>query len=147
MKLVLWNPARELDRLENRLHRIFGELATPWDRKAEALEAWEPAVDIFETEKEFVLKAELPEVDPKDVKATVEGNILTLTGERKREKEIKEENYHRTERFYGSFTRTFVLPDTVDREKIKATFKDGVMRLELPKREEVKPKEIEIKAA
>jgi len=106
--------------------------------------SWAPVVDIYEQEGNIVLKAEIPGIDPKDVDIRVENNTLTLRGERKLDNEIKREAYHRVERSYGSFTRSFTLPNVVDQEKIKAEYKDGLLRLTLPKREEAKPKQISI---
>ena len=144
MRLVKYNPWRDMIDLEERVNRMFGDLAPPRTRREDLIGGWEPAVDVYETEKSFVLKAELPEVEEKDVHVGMEGNILTISGERRKEEEIKEEHYHRTERFHGTFSRSFALPDTIDREGIKATFKNGVMKLTLPKKEAVKPKEIKI---
>ncbi|MFC1657742.1 Hsp20/alpha crystallin family protein [Candidatus Moduliflexota bacterium] len=145
MRLVKYAPLRDMWDLEERVNRMFRDIVPRrFHEETPLAGSWEPAVDVYETEKNFVLKAELPEVKEEDVHVNVEGNILTLTGERNREEEIKEDHYHRTERFYGSFTRTFAIPDTVNRDGIKATFKGGVMKLTLPKREEVKPKEIKI---
>jgi HSP20 family protein len=101
-------------------------------------------VDIYEQDGNIVLKAELPGVDAKNVDIRLENNVLTLRGERKLDNEVKKENYHRVERSYGSFTRSFTLPTVVDQEKIKADYSDGVLRLTLPKREEAKPKQISI---
>jgi HSP20 family protein len=101
-------------------------------------------VDIFENEGNLVLKAELPGIEPKDVDVRVENNVLTLRGERKFENEVKREQYHRVERAYGTFSRSFTLPNVVDTDKIKAEFKDGVLRVTLPQREEAKPKQITI---
>jgi len=101
-------------------------------------------VDIYETEEAIVLKAELPGVDPKDVEVRVEDNTLYLKGERKFEKEVKEQNYHRVERSYGSFARSFSLPNSISTDKVKAEFKDGLLTLTMPKREEAKPKTIKI---
>jgi HSP20 family protein len=106
--------------------------------------AWAPAVDICENENNIVLKAELPGVDPKDVEVRVEDNTLYLKGERKFEKDTKEENYHRIERSYGSFARSFALPNSIDAEKVAAEYQDGLLTLTLPKREETKPKTIKI---
>ncbi len=146
MRLVRYDPWRDMERFEDRMNRVFGNL-NPWAGREERLSAgWEPAVDIYETEKEFVLKAELPDVEPKDVKVNVEGNVLTITGERREESDVKEGDYHRKERFYGTFSRSFVLPDTIDREGIKAAFKAGVMKLSLPKKAAAKPREITIEA-
>lgn len=144
MKLVKYNPWRDMLDLEERVNRVFRDLAPRRIQEENLIGNWEPAIDVYETDTDFVLKAELPEVEEKDVHVSMEGNILTIRGERRREEEVKEENYHRTERFYGSFCRSFALPDTVDRDKIKATFKGGVMKLSLPKKEAVKPKEIKI---
>jgi HSP20 family protein len=106
--------------------------------------SWAPAVDIYEQDGNIVLKAELPGVDAKEVDIRLENNVLTLRGERKLDGEVKRENYHRVERSYGSFTRSFTLPTVVDQEKIKAEYRDGVLRVTLPKREEAKPKQISI---
>ena len=144
MRLVKYNPWRDMVDLEERVNRMFGDLAPSRPGRESLTGGWEPAVDVYETEKGFVLKAELPEVEEKDVHVGMEGNILTISGERRKEEEVKEEHYHRTERFHGSFTRSFALPDTIDRDGIKATFKNGVMKLTLPKKEAVKPKEIRI---
>jgi HSP20 family protein len=108
------------------------------------LTAWAPAVDIFETEHELVVKVDLPDVDPNDLDIHVENNILTIRGERRFEKNVKEENYLRVERAYGSFTRSFSLASTVNSEAIKADYKDGVLTLSIPKREEAKPKQIKV---
>jgi len=107
---------------------------------------WAPAVDIYEHEGNIVLKAELPGVDPKDVDVRVENATLTLRGERKVDQEIKRDHYHRVERSYGGFSRSFTLPSVVDTDKIKADYDNGVLRVVLPKREEAKPKQITINA-
>jgi HSP20 family protein len=109
--------------------------------------SWAPPVDIYETEDAIVLKAELPGIDAKDVEVRVEDNTLYLKGERKYEKEVKEQNYHRVERSYGSFARSFSLPNSIDAEKVKAEYKDGLLTLTMPKREEAKPKTIKIDVA
>ena len=101
-------------------------------------------MDIFENDGNLVLKAELPGIDPKDVDVHVENNVLTLRGERKFESEVKREQYHRVERAYGTFSRSFTLPNVVDTDNIKAEFKDGVLRVTLPQREEAKPKQIQV---
>lgn len=144
MRLVKYSPLRDMWDLEERVSRAFRDLMPRQPQEEGLTGGWEPAVDVFENAKGFVMKAELPEVEEKDVHVSMEGNILTITGERKREEEIKEDHYHRTERHFGSFCRSFTLPDSVDRDHIRATFKGGVMKLELPKKEEVKPKEIKI---
>ena len=108
---------------------------------------WAPSVDITEDEKEYLVKADLPEVKKEDVKVTVENDVLTITGERKFEKEEKEKKYHRIERAYGHFLRSFSLPDFVDGSKVSADFKDGVLKVHLPKTEKAKPKAVEVKVA
>jgi HSP20 family protein len=106
---------------------------------------WAPRVDIAETEKEYSIKAEIPEVKKDDVKVTVDNGVLTIKGERKQEKEEKNKKFHRVERFYGSFTRSFTLPDKVDENRIEASFKDGMLTLTIPKTEASKPKAIDVK--
>lgn len=147
MAIVRWQPFRDLLATEREFDRLFREAFSPLFGKREgelSTRAWAPAVDIFETENSIVLKAELPGVDPKDVEVRVEDNTLYLKGERKFEKETKEENYHRIERSYGSFARSFVLPNSMDAEKVAAEYQDGLLTLTLPKREEAKPKTIKI---
>jgi HSP20 family protein len=148
MAIVRWEPFRDLVGLQDRMNRLFDEafrgagrpLEDDWSLGGN----WAPAVDIYEQEGSIVLKAELPGVDPKDVDIRLENNVLTLLGERKIDQEVKRENYHRVERAYGSFTRSFTLPTVVDQEKIKAAFKDGVLQVTLPKKEEARPRQISI---
>lgn len=125
------------------LNRLFSEA---FDRTAEEsnLTTWAPAVDIYETEHELVVKADLPDVRPEDLDIRVENNILTIRGERKFEKKVNESNYLRVERSYGSFSRSFSLANTVNSEAIKADYNNGVLSLSIPKREEAKPKQIKI---
>ncbi len=144
MRLVKYSPMRDLWDLEERFNRMFKDLVPRRLHEEDLMGGWEPAVDVYETEKGYVMKVEIPEVDEKDVHVNVEGNLLTVSGERRREEDVKKENYHRTERYYGCFSRSFALPETVDREHIKATFKGGVMKLELPRKTELKAKEIKI---
>ena len=125
-----------------RFGRIFNELL---DRSQESnLTPWAPAVDIFEDEHELVVKADLPDVQPEELDIRVENNILTIRGERKFEKKVDEKNYLRVERSYGSFARSFALANTVNSEAINADYKDGVLTLTIPKREEAKPKQIKV---
>jgi HSP20 family protein len=131
--------------MEERMERLFGDLFPRWAGPAEVA-PWEPAIEVYENDKEFVLKAELPEIPEKDVRVSIDGGVLTISGERKEEREIKKDKYYRSERFYGNFTRSFTLPPSVDADGIKATFKDGVMKLTMPKKEISKPKEIKIEA-
>ncbi|MEW6369181.1 MAG: Hsp20/alpha crystallin family protein [Acidobacteriota bacterium] len=148
MAIVRWEPFREMLGLQDRVNRMMQDLWR-WDRPAADVQAgaWSPAVDIYETGSDIVVKAELPEVDKKDIKISIESNTLTLQGERRVEKEIKEEDYHRIERSYGSFSRSFTLPVTVDQEKVQADYKDGVLRITLPKKPEHKPKQIAVNVA
>ncbi len=151
MAIVRWEPFRDLVSLQDRMNRIFDDAfrgARPGTEEEWALGgSWAPAVDIYEQGHDIVLKAELPGVDPKDVDVRVENNVLTLRGERKFDNEVKRESYHRVERAYGAFSRSFTLPNVVDTEKIKAEFKDGVLRVSLPKKEEAKPKQVAISVA
>jgi HSP20 family protein len=149
MTLVRWDPFRELEDVSDRLNRMF---ARPGARTSNGKETmivadWTPSVDISETENEYQIKAEIPDVKKEDVKVTLEDGVLTIQGERKHEKEERGKKYHRIERSYGSFVRTFSLPDVIDDEKVKAEFKDGVLNLHLPKSEKAKPKAIEVKVA
>jgi len=149
MTLVRWDPFRELEDMSERLNRVF---ARPEARAASGKEAltvadWMPTVDISETEGEYLIKAELPEVRKEDVKVTVEDGVLTLQGERRQEKEEKGKKFHRVERSYGSFVRSFTLPESVDEGAVKAEYKDGVLSLHLPKTERMKPKAIDVKVA
>lgn len=132
---------------EERMRQFFGAGFAPLWRLGEenwSLTTWSPACDIYETDNEIVVKAELPEVKKEDVHVSIENNLLTIRGERKLSEETKRENYHRLERCYGEFTRSFRLPSFTDTGKINAEFKDGMLRVTLPKREEVKPKQIEV---
>jgi HSP20 family protein len=131
--------------LQQRLNRLFEDRFLPLGAEPFSMGAWSPTSDIYETENEIVVKAEIPGVKKEDVKLSMLDNVLTLTGERKFEEETKKENYLRVERGYGSFTRTFTLPPSVDAQKISAEFKDGLLELKLPKLEQAKPKEVEIK--
>jgi HSP20 family protein len=131
--------------LQQRLNRLFEETFLPLVAEPFSIAAWCPSCDIYETETEIVVKAEIPGVKKEDVKLNIQDNVLTLSGERKFEEETKKENYLRVERGYGSFTRRFTLPPFVDAKKISAEFKDGLLEVKLPKSEEAKSKEVEIK--
>ena len=146
MTLTRWDPFRDLVTLQDRMNRLFDESVRNVRTGDEALSSatWSPAVDIYETANEVVVKAELPEVNQSDIDIQVENNTLTLRGERKFDKETKQENFHRIERAYGVFSRSFTLPSTVDQERIKADYKDGILRISLPKREASKPKQIKV---
>lgn len=137
---------RDLATLQDRMNRFFDQSLPKAKYEDEGLfaGAWAPAVDIYETDQAIVLKADLPDMNPNEVDIRVEDNTLFLKGERKMEKETKEENYHRVERAYGSFSRSFILPRTVSAEKITADYKNGVLNITMPKREESKPKQIRV---
>jgi HSP20 family protein len=141
--LTRWEPARGLTTLQDQVNRLFNDSFRHTDEEA-SLSAWAPAVDIYETGHELVVKADLPEVDPKDLDIRVENNILTIRGERKFEKKVNEDNYLRVERAYGSFARSFALANSVNADAIKADYQNGVLTLTIPKREEAKPKQIKV---
>ncbi len=147
MNLVRWDPFCELEEVTEQLNRMFGRPAARRENGKELLAVadWVPIVDISETESAYVIKAELPDVKKEDVKVTVQEGVLTIQGERKQEREEKGLKYHRVERSYGRFVRSFTLPDYVDDAKVKAEFKDGVLNLYLPKSERTQPKAIEVK--
>jgi len=145
MAIVRWEPLRDLMTTQREFDRLFREAFSPVLGDSEAsTRTWAPPVDIFEDGDNLVLKAEVPGVNPDDVEIRVQDNTLYLKGERKFEKEVKEQNYHRVERSYGTFTRTFSLPNSVDSDKVSASYKDGVLTLTMPKKEEAKPKTIKI---
>lgn len=141
--ITRWEPFRGVSTLQDQINRLFtGTLERAGEESS--LTAWAPAVDIYETEHELVVKADLPDVDPQDLDIRVENNVLTIRGERKFEKEVNEENYLRVERAYGAFARSFTLANTVNSEAIKADYQNGVLTLSIPKREEAKPKQIKV---
>ena len=145
MNLVTWDPYREISSIHNRFNRIFGGALTPRERDEElSLGAWIPPVDIVEEKERILLTAELPGFQEKDIDVQMEGNLLTLRGERKSEVEKEGRTFHRVERSYGQFFRSFTLPNNVDRDRIKAKFANGLLEVELPKREEARPKQIKI---
>jgi HSP20 family protein len=145
-----WNPFRELDELNSQLSRFFGRTTDRANNNRQeemTVAQWAPLVDIIEDDKEYLIKAELPEVKKEEVKVTVENGVLAISGERTIEKEEKGKKYHRVERAYGSFVRTFALPDDADANKVNAEFKDGVLKVHLAKSEMAKPKQIDVKIA
>ena len=144
MTLMRWNPIKDIMAIQEEMNKLFDETLDKFSEGAIQERIWEPLVDIYEENDKFVIKAEVPDVDKKDIEITVEDNVLTIKGEKKLEKEEKKENYLRAERFYGSFRRSFTLPTTVDKEKIKAHLDKGVLTIEIPKKEETKPKKIAI---
>jgi len=137
------DPFLNLANWQEQVNRMF-ESAFSGRREASPLTTWAPSVDIYETENELVLKADLPDLNEKDLDVQVENNMLTIRGERRFEQKVKEENYLRIERTYGSFSRTFSLPNTISSENIKAEYKNGVLTIEMPKRAGSKPKQVKI---
>jgi HSP20 family protein len=141
--ITRWDPFYNISTLQEQVNRLFERNFSAGGEHS-TLTAWAPSVDVYETENELVIKADLPEVAEKDLDVRVENNMLTIRGERKLERSAKEENYLRTERSYGSFGRSFSLPNTVDTQAIEARYADGVLTVTLPKRAESKPKQVKI---
>ena len=149
MSITRWEPFRDLISTQERFNQLFNEAfgRAFGDLQEVTPRTWAPAVDIYETDENLVLQAELPGISPDDVDIRIEDNTLYLKGERKFEKEVKEGNLHRVERSYGTFTRSFTLPGSINVDKVKAEYKNGILTLTMPKREEAKPKTIKIQAA
>jgi len=146
MNLVTYDPFRELRSLQDEVNRLFSSSFNRGGDNELMRGAWSPSVDIYENKDQIVLEAELPGMKPEDVNISIENNVLTIHGERKFEKQDEKDNFHRVERSYGSFTRSFTLPSTVTSDAANAVFENGVLKLTLAKREEAKPRRIEIKA-
>ena len=147
MAIVRWlDPFRDLSSIQERMNQIFEDALARSRGREEGLRSgmWTPAVDIYENNDSVVVKAELPGVEKDQISVEVKDGILSLRGERKFEKEVKEESYHRIERSYGNFLRSFSLPVSVDQDKVTARFKDGVLEVNLPKKEQAKPKQIQV---
>jgi HSP20 family protein len=144
MTIMRWDPFRELEDVSNRLNRMFN-LTRGDAREALTSADWVPAVDIVETPEEYLLKVECPEVKKDELKVSVENGVLNIQGERKREEEEKDKKFHRVERYYGSFMRSFALPENVDDTKVSADFKEGLLNVHVPKSEKSKPRAIDIK--
>ena len=146
MNLVKWDPFRELEDVSNRLNRIFGQSLARSEsgQNMLAVADWAPSVDISETDSEYLIKGEIPGVKKEDVKVTIQDGMLTIQGERKQEKEEKGKKFHRIERSYGSFVRSFRVPDDADENSVKAEFKDGMLNVTLAKSAKAKPKAIEV---
>src|SRR5262252_4715953 len=145
MSVIRYDPFRDLRTLQEEVNRLFtGNLARAFDDEGIARGAWSPNVDIYENKDKFVLEAELPGMKREDFDLSVENNVITLRGERKFEKKEQTDNYHRVERSYGAFTRSFTLPPTVSGDGATAEYRNGVLRVTLPKREEAKARRIEI---
>jgi len=146
MNLVKWDPFRELEEVSNRLNRLFWrpQAQTEPGQEMLAMADWAPSVDISETDTAYLVKAEIPGVKKEDVKVAIQDGMLTIQGERRQEKEEKGKKFHRIERSYGSFTRSFRVPGDADENSVKAEFKDGMLNVTLAKSEKAKPKSIEV---
>jgi HSP20 family protein len=144
MGIVRYNPIRELHTMQEQMNRLL-DLAWSKEGSEDLREGvWQPPVDIYEDGEAVVIKAELPDIDQKDIEVKIESNTLILRGERKHDATVKKENYHRIERYYGTFQRTFALPATIEQEKVKASCDRGVLTIRLPKKDETKPKQIKV---
>ncbi|MEW6455950.1 MAG: Hsp20/alpha crystallin family protein [Acidobacteriota bacterium] len=146
MTITRWDPWRDLITLQEKMNKLFEDslLRSKFGEEGLMTGTWNPPVDIYETENSVVLTAEIPGVNEKDIEVKLENNQLSIKGERKFEKETKEENYHRIERSYGSFYRSFTIPNAIDQDKISAEYKNGILKVTMQKKEEVKPKSIKI---
>src|ERR671923_1781553 len=145
MAMRRWDPFQELSSIQNELNRLFGQTFGEGSEEVR-MAAWVPAVDVAETQDRFLITAELPGLRPEDVDISVENSVLRIQGERRFYDERKEDDFHRIERRFGSFTRSITLPSTADAENIQASFDAGVLTIEVPKREEAKPRKIQVKA-
>lgn len=145
MKLTRIDPFREMEEMSNRLNRFFTPMSRLWGENGDQMMEWAPAVDIEETDNEYLLKADLPEVKKEDVKVEILDGTLSVQGERKHEKEEKNRKFHRVERAFGRFERTLALPADVDPAKVSADFKNGVLEVHMPKTPLVTPKPVEVK--
>ena len=147
-RLVTWSPFREMEDMERRFENIFGRSLYPltWRRLPIEEREWAPAIEVFEKEDQFIVKAEVPGMKQDDIDVSVIGDTLSMKGEKKTETEIKDEDYYRCERSYGSFYRSIPIPSNVDASKIEASFEDGVLEVALPKSAKVKPKKIAVSA-
>ena len=143
--LIRWEPFRGISTLQDQVNRLFDN--TFLGRSESSLASWAPAVDVHETENELVVTADIPGMNEKDLDVRVENNMLTISGERKTETNVKDDNYLRVERSYGSFSRSFSLPNTVNPEAIAAEYKNGVLTVKLPKRAEAKPRQVKVNVA
>ena len=148
MTLVRWNPIRDFSVLQNQMNRLFEDAMGTWlgESNGTGNTNWVPLADIYENDNDLIAKVELPGVDPNRVDVRVENNVLTIRGERPFDQKVAQENYHRLERSFGTFSRSFALPTTIDADKIHAEYRDGILNLRLPKSERAKPKRIQIAA-
>ncbi len=148
MNRACWNPFYELTSLQNGINRLFNSALQGWPVEWESgANSWVPRADIYETKNDVVVTADLPGIDPKKIEVRVENNVLCLRGERRYARELQNENYHRMERSYGTFSRSFTLATSVDVDRIRANYKDGVLSIYLPKAEQAKPKRIQVSSA
>jgi HSP20 family protein len=148
MKVTQWSPGRDFAQLQDRINRLFSDT---YGRSGEeglmTQGAWMPPVDIYQSGHEIVVKAELPDVKVQDIQVTVDQSTLTIKGEKKMTDDVKEDQIQRSERYYGTFSRSFILPPNVDASKLSAEYKNGVLTVRVPLREEAKPRQIEVQAA
>lgn len=145
MAIIRWDPFRDLITLREKMNRLFEEAFTSRGEERDLVSStWTPSVDIYETENALVLNAEVPGIDEGDIEIKIEDNTLTIKGDRKFEKETKEENYHRIERAYGSFYRSFTLPHYVDQDRIEAEHENGILKITMPKKPELKPRKVKV---
>jgi len=145
MAIIRWDPFRDLTTLRERMNVLFGDVyPSRGEEKDLVANTWNPSVDIYEHNGNLVLTAEVPGLDENDIEVKIEDSTLTIQGDRKFEKEVKEENYHRVERSYGSFFRSFSLPRNIDQDKIKAENENGILKITMPKKAELKPKNVKI---
>ena len=145
MAIIRWDPFRDMMTLREKMNRLFEDAAASRGDERDMISGcWSPSVDIYEKDNELILSAEIPGVEEKDVEISIEDNVLTLKGERKFEHETNEENYHRIERAYGTFVRSFTLPQYVDQENIKAAHENGLLKIHMPKKPELKPRKVKI---
>jgi len=140
-----WDPFKDLFDLQKEINRLFETSFSRLPQRFISEESFAPAIDLYEDENEYVVEAELPGLKQDEIKVSVEDDILTISGEKKREKEVKEGNLYRSERFYGKFERQIVLPQNTEKDNIKASYKNGVLKVVIPKKEEAKPKRVDIK--
>ncbi|MBM3285268.1 MAG: Hsp20/alpha crystallin family protein [Candidatus Aminicenantes bacterium] len=146
MAIIRWDPFRDLMTLRERMNRLFEDAfsSARGEERDIVSSSWAPAVDIYEDENQLVVTAEIPGIEEKDIEIKVEDSTLSIQGERKMEKETKEENYHRIERAYGSFYRSFTLPNYIDQDRIQAEHENGILKITLPKKPELKPRKVRI---
>lgn len=145
MEIIRWNPIRDMFSLSHRMNHMFDDFFSPTLKTGESsMWNWNPVVDIYDNDENIIIKAELPGIDKDNIVVDVKGRVLTLKGERSSENEVKEDKYYRRERAFGNFERVFIMPAEIDPNKIKADYKNGVLKINIPKPEEHKPRQISI---